>query len=353
MTNRPAPMGKRILAALMDFLVIYMLVMVVTFVLSLTSLGTAYSEAYDQYKVLYDSYAVQAGIGSWISSNSTSVVSIISSYTSSMYNAFTSAALADTVFVEHMNTMMKYYIWINVIAIAIVEAIFLLLIPVTNKKGQTIGKMMMGLAVVDIRYDMYLSKQNKLIRFAVGFGIETLLILFLFRKSDITMVNIFSPLLVFMTIMLSQQRQALHDVVSHAKVVDLRTATIFESIEEKEAYDAELLKKKEEDKDDEDPIDAEIEEVEDEPIDDEDDPFMKEEETPIVLEKNSVFLNAFPKDKLKDIVFEIQGITSLSTIESKRLLDTLPALVKTGLEEDEANKIKASLEALGAEVEIK
>ena len=56
------------------------------------------------------------------------------------------------------------------------------------------------------------------------------------------------------------------------------------------------------------------------------------------------------KLKLKDIVFEIQGITSLSTIESKRLLDTLPALVKTGLEEDEANKIKASLEALGAEV---
>ena len=112
MTNRPAPMGKRILAALMDFLVIYMLVMVATFVLSLTSLGTAYSEAYDQYKVLYDSYAVQAGIGSWVSSNSTSIVSIVSSYTSSMYSAFTSAALGDTVFVEHMNTMMKYISYI-------------------------------------------------------------------------------------------------------------------------------------------------------------------------------------------------------------------------------------------------
>ena len=353
MTNRPATIGKRILAALMDFLIIYMLVMVVTFILSLTPLGDLYNDAYNQYKILYDSYAVQAGVGRCVESNSTSIVSIISSYTSSMYNAFTSAALADTAFVANMNTMMKYYFIINVVAIAVVESIFLLLIPMLSKKGQTVGKMMMGLAVIDIRYDMYLSKKNKAIRFAMGFFVETLLILFLFRKSDITMVNIFSPLLVFMTIMMSQQKQALHDVVSHAKVVDLRTATIFESIEEKEAYDAELLKQEDNPEDELDIIDTEIEEVEEEVIDDEDDPFMKEEEKEVVLEKTSVFINSFPKDKLKEVVFEIQGVTSLSTIEAKRLLDNLPALVKTGLEEDEAIKIKETLDALGVEVEIK
>ena len=41
--------------------------------------------------------------------------------------------------------------------------------------------------------------------------------------------------------MLSQNRQALHDLISHAKVVELRTATIFDSIEEKESYDAKYL----------------------------------------------------------------------------------------------------------------
>ena len=349
MTNKPAKMMPRISAALIDFLIIYLFVYGLTFLITLTPLGDLYNEAYMKYNDLYNSYLVQMNLGSFVDSSGTSVISLVSSYTSNDVALFNSTVTADPNFNSAMEKALNLYFIINLISITIVELVFLFVIPFFNKKGQTVGKIIMGLGVIDIRNDMFLDRKHKVFRFLGGFLIETVLLLFVFKNNNISMVAMFSPMLVLMMIMLSQNKQALHDVVSHAKVVELRTATIFDSLEEKEAYDAQYLsqldfnsKNKETEED-----------YDEEPIDDEDDPFMKEDEVTIALTKTSVFINDYPKDKLKDVVLELQDITKLSTIEAKRILDTLPALVKTGLEEDEANEIKNKLEALGANIEIK
>jgi large subunit ribosomal protein L7/L12 len=80
---------------------------------------------------------------------------------------------------------------------------------------------------------------------------------------------------------------------------------------------------------------------------------MKEEEKPLELFKNSVFINNYPSDKVKDIVFAIQDVTDLNVVDAKRLLDKLPCLVKTNLELEEANSIKEKFENLGVEVEVR
>ena len=353
MTNKPAKMMSRICAALIDFLLIYVFVFAITWVISVTPLGAKYNEAYEVYNNLYNSYLIQMNLGTWVESNSTSVVQIISSYTSSDVELFNSIINADPNFVTIMNKALNLYFVINLIAITVVECVFLLLIPMLNTKGQTIGKMIMGLAVIDVNHDMFLDRKHKLYRFLGGFLIETVLLLVIFKNNNMSMVAVFSPMIVLMMIMLSPNRQALHDVVSKAKVVDLRTATIFESLEEKEVYDAQYMTELEfnKQKNNSKPV-IEVEDDET-PIDDDDDPFMQECLPKVILSGTSVFIKNYPKDKLKEVVLELQDITNLSTIDSKRILDTLPGLVKTGLEESEANEIKNKLEALGVEVEIK
>lgn len=49
----------------------------------------------------------------------------------------------------------------------------------------------------------------------------------------------------------------------------------------------------------------------------------------------------------------VKDITGKGLKESKDLVDNLPAVIKDGLTEEEANKIKEQLVAVGAEVEIK
>jgi large subunit ribosomal protein L7/L12 len=56
--------------------------------------------------------------------------------------------------------------------------------------------------------------------------------------------------------------------------------------------------------------------------------------------------------KLK-IVKEVKTLLGLGLKEAKGLVDGAPATIKESIAKDEAEKIKAALEALGAEVEIK
>lgn len=353
MTNKPAKMMPRISAALIDFLLIYVFVYAITFLITKTPLGTMYNEAYTTYNDLYNSYIVQMNLGSFVDSSGTSVISLITSYTSADVALFNSTVMADQVFIDSMNKALNIYFIINLIAITVVESIFLFVIPFFNKRGQTVGKIIMGLGVIDIRHDMFLDKKGKAIRFAGSFLIETVLLLFIFKNNNISMVTMFAPMIVLMMIMLSQNRQALHDLISHAKVVELKTATIFDSIEEKESYDAKYLTELEFNKSKEAPIEEKSEDDDEEPISDDDDPFMQECLPKVELIDNSVFINDYPEENLKKIVLELQDITNLSTIEAKRILDTLPALVKTGLTIEDANNIKDRLVALGVEVEIK
>lgn len=58
-------------------------------------------------------------------------------------------------------------------------------------------------------------------------------------------------------------------------------------------------------------------------------------------------------DKKIEVIKEVRAITGLGLKEAKDLVDGAPKHVKDGVSKDEANKIKAALEAAGAKVEIK
>jgi large subunit ribosomal protein L7/L12 len=58
-------------------------------------------------------------------------------------------------------------------------------------------------------------------------------------------------------------------------------------------------------------------------------------------------------DKKIQVIKEVRGITSLGLKEAKDLVEGAPKPVKEGVSKDEAQKIKATLEAAGAVVELK
>ncbi|SFJ60789.1 50S ribosomal protein L7/L12 [Aerobium aerolatum] len=54
-----------------------------------------------------------------------------------------------------------------------------------------------------------------------------------------------------------------------------------------------------------------------------------------------------------NVIKEVRGITGLGLKEAKDLVEGAPKAVKEGIAKDEAEKIKATLEAAGAKVELK
>lgn len=58
-------------------------------------------------------------------------------------------------------------------------------------------------------------------------------------------------------------------------------------------------------------------------------------------------------DKKIQVIKEVRVITGLGLKDAKMLVDELPKPVKEGVSKEEAEKIKAQLEAAGAQVEIK
>lgn len=58
-------------------------------------------------------------------------------------------------------------------------------------------------------------------------------------------------------------------------------------------------------------------------------------------------------DKKINVIKEIRTLTSLGLKEAKALVDSAPKPVKEGVSKEDADKIKAALEAVGATAEIK
>lgn len=65
-----------------------------------------------------------------------------------------------------------------------------------------------------------------------------------------------------------------------------------------------------------------------------------------------IFLKNAGGNKL-NVVKEVKTLLGLGLKEAKDLVDGAPAMLKQGASKDEANSVKAALEAAGAEVELK
>jgi len=65
-----------------------------------------------------------------------------------------------------------------------------------------------------------------------------------------------------------------------------------------------------------------------------------------------VVMTEFGAEKIK-VIKEVRGITGLGLAEAKAMVEAVPAKIKEGVSQDEANEIKEKLVAAGAVVEIK
>lgn len=65
-----------------------------------------------------------------------------------------------------------------------------------------------------------------------------------------------------------------------------------------------------------------------------------------------VVMTSFGAEKIK-VIKEIRGITGLGLAEAKAMVEKVPVAVKEGISKEDAETLKAQLEAVGAAVEIK
>ena len=65
-----------------------------------------------------------------------------------------------------------------------------------------------------------------------------------------------------------------------------------------------------------------------------------------------VIMTDFGAEKIK-VIKEVRGITGAGLAEAKAIVEGVPAKIKEGVSKDEAEEVKAKLEAVGAMVEIK
>ena len=75
---------------------------------------------------------------------------------------------------------------------------------------------------------------------------------------------------------------------------------------------------------------------------------------PVVEEKTEfdVVMTSFGSEKIK-VIKEVRAITGLGLAEAKGLVEGVPAKIKEGISKEDAEALKAQLEAVGATVELK
>ena len=75
---------------------------------------------------------------------------------------------------------------------------------------------------------------------------------------------------------------------------------------------------------------------------------------PVVEEKTEfdVVMTSFGSEKIK-VIKEVRAITGLGLAEAKGLVEGVPAKIKEGVSKEDAEALKAQLEAVGATVELK
>ena len=75
---------------------------------------------------------------------------------------------------------------------------------------------------------------------------------------------------------------------------------------------------------------------------------------PVVEEKTEfdVVMTEFGAEKIK-VIKEVRNINGLGLAEAKALVEGVPAKIKEGVSKEDAEALKAQLEAVGATVELK
>ncbi|CCE80476.1 Piso0_003593 [Millerozyma farinosa CBS 7064] len=82
---------------------------------------------------------------------------------------------------------------------------------------------------------------------------------------------------------------------------------------------------------------------------------VEEESAPEPVEEKTIFsvkLESIDAKAKPKIIKEVKGLLNLSLVESKKFVESAPKVLKDNVAKEDADKIKATLEALGAKVSL-
>lgn len=108
-----------------------------------------------------------------------------------------------------------------ILSFTISMMIFYLLVPLLNKKGQTLGKYLLNIAVIDNVEKVIIKKHQTILRF--------ILIYFEYVIALLTFSALF--LISFALTIFSKKNYSLHDFICKTTTIDLKTSTYEEKIE--------------------------------------------------------------------------------------------------------------------------
>jgi uncharacterized RDD family membrane protein YckC len=123
------------------------------------------------------------------------------------------------------------------VGLLLAELVVLMLMPLLLKNGQTLGKKLMRLGLVD-NQGLKVKPINVVMRFLIGwFVFETALSLIMTMFVGLPLFILISALMALLT----RNKRALHDIIGSTIVVNLDKMILFETTEErKEAMDEDL-----------------------------------------------------------------------------------------------------------------
>lgn len=267
MTNRPAGLFKRIIAAFIDFVCVFFVCYALTIAFTSSKLYENMFNIEEKYTAMNEVVCpslVEKGLGYYDDEKYVTCKQYTSEELFDMhYDEYkknnpdkTADEISDMIFddlqvlVDEHNTMIEkdanyqknYRELVNIntgvfyATTFVGEIIFLLVIPMINKNNKTLGKYLMKLRLVTTK-DLNVNNKQLFINFICLYGIETV-IYSLFLGTD--SLVIFTPLISLMVILFSPRRQNIHHMFSKTVIVEEKTAVVFSNLEEKKKYDATL-----------------------------------------------------------------------------------------------------------------
>jgi len=269
MTNRPAGLFKRIIAAFIDFVCVFFVCYAVTFAFTSSKLYEDMFNIEEKYVAMNEVVCpslVDKGLGYY--TNDEGKPMTCTTYTGDEYIANhidnfkannpgkTEEEIIDLIYdqydtlaeqhdkmidkndiyQENYDALVNIETGIFYVTTFVGEIIFLLVVPMVNKNNKTLGKYLLRLKLITTK-DLEISKNQVLINFVCLYGIETVLYsLFL----GIDSLIVFTPLISLMVILFSPRKQNIHHMLSRTVIVEEQGAVVFSSLEEKAKYDATL-----------------------------------------------------------------------------------------------------------------
>ena len=240
-----ASMWKRISALLFDIIIFSIITVGAA---TLISGAVGYSAHYEGFEVLRDSYEdrylEEAGMPTNLKDSEYALLTDEEKkiYDDAIENAYT-ALLKDEDAKYHYSMLINLSIIIA--SFSILSAFLLLefIVPIIFKNGQTVGKKIFGVGIMNVN-GVKISTLSLFIRTVLGkFTVETMIpvitvIMFVFGTA-----SIFNLLIVFLlltaqllSLIISKNNSAIHDLLSQTVAVDLASQMIFDSVEARDSY---------------------------------------------------------------------------------------------------------------------